>query len=146
MNENSIAPWLSSYGNHHFHLDYPERTISEQVLNVADEMPSNIAYSFMGRNTRYSRFKEEILRVARSLKALGVREGDVVTISMPNSPQAVLMFYAVNHIGAIASMIHPLSAEGEIAFYLRETQSSPAMQSHWTCSTISSRKQKRNIS
>ena len=127
MNENSIAPWLSSYGNHHFHLDYPERTISEQVLNVADEMPSNIAYSFMGRNTRYSRFKEEILRVARSLKALGVREGDVVTISMPNSPQAVLMFYAVNHIGAIASMIHPLSAEGEIAFYLRETQSSYAI-------------------
>ena len=42
---------------------------------------------------------------------------------MPNSPQAVDAFYALNRIGAIPTMIHPLSAPGEIAFYLNASKS-----------------------
>jgi len=49
---------------------------------------------------------------------MGVRKGDRVTICMPNCPQAVDSFYALNRIGAIGNMIHPLSAAGEIKFYL----------------------------
>ena len=54
---------------------------------------------------------------------IGVKENDRVTICMPNAPQTVMMFYAVNLVGAIANMIHPLSAPGEIAFYLNFSQS-----------------------
>ena len=42
---------------------------------------------------------------------------------MPNTPQGVDLFYACNRIGAIACMIHPLSAPGEIAFYLNFSHS-----------------------
>ena len=42
---------------------------------------------------------------------------------MPNAPQAVIMFYAVNKIGAIANMVHPLSSEKEIEFCLKESSS-----------------------
>ena len=42
---------------------------------------------------------------------------------MPNTPQGVIAFYAVNMIGAIANMIHPLSAEKEIEFYLNVSNS-----------------------
>ena len=50
--------------------------------------------------------------------ALGIQKGDRVTICMPNCPQAVDSFYALNRIGAVSNMIHPLSAAGEIKFYL----------------------------
>ena len=41
---------------------------------------------------------------------------------MPHRPQAIYMFYAVNLVGAIANMIHPLSAEKEIEFYLNGSE------------------------
>ena len=54
-------------------------------------------------------------------------EGDKVTICMPNAPQTLCMFYAVNMVGAIANMVHPLSAESEISFYLRDSNSVAAI-------------------
>lgn len=60
---------------------------------------------------------------ARALAAIGVKPGESVTICMPNAPQAVIMFYAVNKVGAIANMVHPLSSEKEIEFCLKESGS-----------------------
>lgn len=55
---------------------------------------------------------------AKAYLALGITKGDHVTICMPNCPQAVDSFYALNRIGAVSNMIHPLSAAGEIRHYL----------------------------
>ena len=60
---------------------------------------------------------------ARALAALGIAPGDKITLCMPNTPQTVVMFYAVNRVGAIANMVHPLSGEKEIEFYLRDSGS-----------------------
>ena len=51
------------------------------------------------------------------LKA-GIKKDDVVTICMPNTPQGVICLYALNRIGAIANMVHPLSSGKNITFYL----------------------------
>ena len=64
-----------------------------------------------------------IEKCARSLRTIGVREGDKVTIAMPNCPQAIYMFYAVNLAGAVANMVHPLSSEKELEFYINESES-----------------------
>lgn len=64
---------------------------------------------------------------ARALKAVGLKENDRVTICMPNTPQALVMFYALNVIGALPNMIHPLSAQGEIEFYLNFSHSVAAI-------------------
>lgn len=122
MNYND-APWLSSYGDRKFHLDYPTCSISDKVLQTADECASTTALSYMGRSISYKTLKENILKTAKAFVALGVKEGDKVTVCMPNVPQAVYSLYALNYIGAIASMIHPLSAEGEIVFYLNNVKS-----------------------
>ena len=42
--------------------------------------------------------------------------------ALPHRLQAIYMFYAVNLVGAIANMIHPLSAEKEIEFYLNGSE------------------------
>ncbi len=81
----------------------------------------------MGRSTTYRQMLREVERCAKALKTIGIRENDRVTIAMPNCPQAIFMFYAVNMVGAVANMIHPLSAEKEIEFYLNESESITAI-------------------
>ena len=66
---------------------------------------------------------QKIDAAAKAYLALGIQKGDRVTICMPNCPQAVDSFYALNRIGAVSNMIHPLSAAGEIKFYLNFSQS-----------------------
>lgn len=119
MIDYNSAPWLSSYGDRMFNLEYPKGSISDKVLETADEVPSNVALSYMGVKTTFKALKQKVLETAAAYTALGVRPGDKVTICLPNVPQAVFSLYALNYIGAIASMIHPLSAEGEIIFYIK---------------------------
>ncbi len=117
------APWLNNYGEVNFNLNYYSGSMWEKVSDIADRYPKNIAYDFMGKKTTYSTFKSDVLDCARALKAIGIKAGDRVTICMPNCPQTVVMFYAVNVVGAIANMIHPLSSEKEIEFYLNFSKS-----------------------
>ncbi len=121
------TPWAAHLGALPMHLEYFDGTMFEAVEEIAKSYPDNIAFTFMGRSTTYRRMVAEIERCAKSLRAIGVREGERVTIAMPNCPQAVYLFYAVNLVGGIANMIHPLSAEKEIEFYLNESQSVTAI-------------------
>ena len=121
------TPWAGHTEGIPLHLDYYEGTMVEAVQLVAEKYPDNIAFEFMGKKTTYSRMVTEIERCAQALKTIGVRENDKVTIAMPNCPQAIYMFYAVNLVGAVANMIHPLSAEKEIEFYLNESESVTAI-------------------
>ena len=121
------TPWKDYVGDVPLHLDYFQGSMFDAVARIAEEYPNNIAFDFMGRSTTYRKMVQEIEKCARSLKTLGVRPGDKITIAMPNCPQAIYMFYAVNLVGGIANMIHPLSAEKEIEFYLNESQSTTAI-------------------
>lgn len=123
MRENIKTPWLVSYGEVPFHLQYPEYTMCDAVEVAAEKYPQTDALSFMGRHIQYSELVKKIDTVARAFKAYGIEEGQRVTVCMPNIPQTVYCLYALNKIGAIASMIHPLSAVGEIEFYLKEVES-----------------------
>lgn len=123
MTESVKAPWLSSYGEVKFHLDYPEESIAEVVLKTADTYPNQTALSCMGTRITYKKFKQKILETAKAYQSLGLKAGDKVTVCMPNLPQTVYSLYALNYIGVIVSFIHPLSAVSEIAFYLKEVGS-----------------------
>ncbi len=121
------TPWADSLGDIPMHLDYFNGTMFEAVQNIAQQYPDYVAFDFMGKPTTYKKLVEEVEICAKALRTIGVREGDRVTIAMPNCPQAIYLFYAINLVGAIASMIHPLSAEKEIEFYLNESGSVTAI-------------------
>ena len=121
------TPWKDHLGEVPFHLDYFEGSMFEAVAAIAEKYPNNVAFDFMGRPTTYKTLVKEIEQCAKALKTIGVREGDRVTIAMPNCPQAIQMFYAVNLVGGICNMIHPLSAEKEIEFYLNASESVTAI-------------------
>ena len=131
MNQQSVitakAPWKEHMGDVPFTLDYFQGSMFEAVANIAEKYPDNVAFDFYGKATTYKELIREIETCAKALKTIGVREGDRVTIALPNCPQAIQVFYAVNLVGGICNMIHPLSAEKEIEFYLNESRSVTAI-------------------
>ena len=121
------TPWADYVGDVPLHLEYFEGSMFDKVVQIAEKYPDQVAFDFMGKPTTYRHLVKEIERCAKALKTIGIRENDCVTIAMPNCPQAIYMFYAVNLVGGIANMIHPLSAEKEIEFYLNESKSVTAI-------------------
>ncbi len=103
-------------------LIYEDGILYDVVEKTANKTPNKIAYEFMGKKTTYAQFVNQIETVAKSLTGLGVKEEDIVCIAMPNVPQAIIMFYAVNKIGAIANMIHPLSSTQEMLTFLNKVE------------------------
>ncbi len=84
-----------------------------------NEKESN-ALTYFGRQMVYNEFLDAIEKVAVSFKMLGVQKGDYVPICLPNVPQGVISFYALNKIGAIPNMIPVLASEEEFKHYLSE--------------------------
>lgn len=123
-------PWLEHYGSVPHHLEYPEGSMSDLVMKAAAQYPDQPALSFMGKTVSYEALAAAIRRTARAFYALGVRKGDRVTLCLPNLPQTVYCLYALNELGAVASLIHPLSAEKEIVFYLKEVGSTVLVTLH----------------
>lgn len=116
---NIKTPWLKYYKEGvPAHLNYPKGTMVGYFLEAVARYPENIAIEYYGRTYTYRAFYEMIRDTAKSLKSQGVKEGDTIAICMPNIPEAILMFYAANMVGALVSLIHPLSAEKEIQNYI----------------------------
>ena len=121
------TPWLKSLGGIPATLDYFGGTMYDMVKAASDRYPGFAAYDFMGNRVSYRAFIKKIDRCAMALSALGVKEDDRVTICLPNIPQSLIMLYAINRVGAVANIIHPLSSEKEIEFYLRDSGSVAAV-------------------
>lgn len=105
------------------HLEYPDCSLYRYLVKTAKKYPDNTALNYFGNKLSFRRLIGEIGRTARALVAAGVRKGDSVSVCLPNTPQAVFLFYAINKVGAVANMIHPMSAENEIIRYMELTDS-----------------------
>ena len=121
--ENVKAPWYKFYGGMRQHLDYPTCSLFNFMRERNLDRYNYTAYNYFGKQVNYRTFIDQIDEAARAFRAYGINEGDAVTICMPNTPEAVISFYALNKIGAIANMIHPLSAENEIHYYFEISES-----------------------
>ncbi len=115
-------PWYKYYSKD-VDIEYPKVSIYELIEKTSESYPFYDAYEYFGKKVTYREFMIQIKKTASALMELGVKENDRVTICMPNTPSAIITFYAINMIGATASMIHPLSSKNEIEFYLKESNS-----------------------
>ncbi len=116
-------PWITHLEGVPAHLEYFQGSMYDKLAEIAASYPDYIAYDFMGGRVKYRDFINKVDECARALAAIGVKPGESVTICMPNAPQALIMFYAINKVGAVANMVHPLSSEKEIEFCLKEASS-----------------------
>lgn len=121
---NKDYPWYKLYKEGVPHtIDYPDGLLVNTIIETAMRYPSLDALEYYGNKITYKEFVDKIIDASKSLKSLGVNEGDIVSICMPNTPSALACFYAVNMVGAVANMIHPLTSEKEIENFLNNTKS-----------------------
>ncbi len=104
-------------------LKYPKGSMIDALMDVANKYPEYYAYEYFGKKVTFRQFIKQIEGVAKCLKNYGVTRNDVVTICMPSTPEAIISFYGVNLVGAIANMVHPLSSENEIEECINGTNS-----------------------
>jgi long-chain acyl-CoA synthetase len=116
-------PWLAHYHDLPAEIEVPDATMYELIAAIAARHPQRTAVVYLGRRMGYRELLTDIDRTAAALTAHGIRAGDSVLLSMPNVPNAVILFYALNRIGARAAMTHPLSSPTELRHYLEQTQS-----------------------
>lgn len=118
-------PWLEFYEEENIpsSIEYPDCSMVDMVIQSAEKWPDNVAYTYYGHKVTYKNFVKKIEKAARALKNYGVKEGDRVTICMPNTPEGITMVYAVNMVGAVCNMVHPLSSEKELEYYIKVADS-----------------------
>ena len=123
--ESEAKPWLAYYDEEGVanSIEYPDCSMVDMIMQSAEKWPDNTAYIYYGHKVTYKNFVKKIEKTARALKNYGVKEGDRVTICMPNTPEGITMVYAVNMVGAICNMVHPLSSEKELEYYIKVAES-----------------------
>jgi long-chain acyl-CoA synthetase len=120
-------PWLAFYGDVPSTLEYPDVGLYEALVRAAGGRSDAVAVDFFDATFTYGELVAAIDRCAAALAANGLAAGDRITISTPTCPQGVIAFYAAAKLGAVASMIHPLSTASEIAGYLTMSRSRMAL-------------------
>ena len=121
--KNKNEPWLDYYSREERSIKFTNKSIYDFLIDQVGEDKDYIALNYFENRISYNEFFDNINICARALRSYGVKEKDVVTICLPNMPEAIYAFYACNKIGAIADIIHPLSSPEQINFYLRENKS-----------------------
>ena len=116
-------PWLEYYSRKERSIKFTHKSIYEYLVDEVGEDKDFIALNYFGNRFSYNEFFHHIDVCARALREYGVKNGDVVTICMPNMPEALYVFYACNKIGAVADMVHPLSSPEQLFHYLMESKS-----------------------
>lgn len=79
------------------------RTLEKNLL----KHPTKTALVYFGREISNRELHGYICKFAIALQKSGVGKGRVVTIALPNIPEAVIALYAVDKIGGVASFVHP---------------------------------------
>lgn len=119
-------PWLKYYSEEAINAPLPECTVYEYLYENNKDYPDDISIIYLGRKISYRELFQKIDQCANALTALGVREKDIVTIALPSIPEALYLVYALNKIGAVSNMIHPLAGKQELLNYLNEVESKVA--------------------
>ena len=123
MSKNKENPWEKYYKEKEKKIKFPDYNLYQVIVDCAKNHPYYYAFEYLGTKVTFQEFLTYIDNAAIAFRSLGVRRGDVVSLLLPNVPEALVSLYALNKIGAISEMIHPLSSEVEIKNYLNNTGS-----------------------
>src|SRR5437899_7742245 len=85
--------------------------------------PDRVAIVDRGRRITYRDLKARVDRVAAHLGALGIGAGDVITIQLPNWAEFAFVFFAAEHLGAVANQIGPDFRIREVEYIIRFSES-----------------------
>ena len=119
-------PWLKSYPPDvpESLEPFPDRPVWSLLEDAAKRFPDSTAVAFpvapMAKRLTYRQLVDEAERFAKALQALGVKKGDRVGLVLPNCPQFVIAFYAIQRLGAVSVGNNPLYTQREMTHQLTD--------------------------
>ena len=116
-------PWLKIYSEETANAKVPECSLYEFLVQNNRDHLQEVAINYLGREINYKTLFENIDKTAKAFVAAGVKKGDIVTVALPSIPEAIYCVYALNKLGAVANMVHPLAGHPDLIFYLNEVGS-----------------------
>jgi len=116
-------PWLKYYtGASPASVD-PNCGMWEFLQTCSRNREHFFALNFFGTRISFGELFEKIDRAACALYALGVKSGDIVSVCPLNTPEFVVLLYAINKIGAISNWIGLTSPVSDLHEQLTSTNS-----------------------
>ena len=96
----------------------PNMSIYNSIQLINSLYKKKEAINCIDLTASYDRLIKDAVILSKALKELGVKKGDIVSVSMPNYYQAVASFLACNRIGAVTTFLNPSASDKEICEYL----------------------------
>src|SRR3954451_8296576 len=96
-------------------------TLAQQLALTAGAHPDRDALVSGERRLSWAETRREALRVARALRAAGVRRGDHVAVWVPNHIEWILLWLAANSIGAVVVAVNTRYKTEEVEYILRQS-------------------------
>jgi len=96
-------------------LVYPTTTLGRILEQAADRFGNASAIVYGTTRWTYRELLAQVNRAAGGLASLGVRRGDRVLFALPNCPEFVTAFLAVQKLGAIVVNVGPLMGNDDLA-------------------------------
>ena len=88
------ASWnMQEYSQH-------DRVLTKIIADKARHNPDHVVFQFQDDPLTMGEFNEAINKTANGLLSLGVQHGDKVAIMLPNGPEFLYTWFALNRIGA----------------------------------------------
>ena len=104
-----------------------EYTMYEAFKEAANKAPHDLAIYYEGKRINFKTLLKRVDMTADILyNRLGVRENDVVVIAQPNIPETIVLFYALNKIGATSNLIHPFTPFNQVKQIMDKTNTKVA--------------------
>jgi long-chain acyl-CoA synthetase len=102
-------------------IDYDIHPIYTYLERSAKNYPSNTATIFFDKKMNYKQLWSNVLKFATALKTLGLEKGDRVAIYLPNCPQFVISFFAINRIGCIIVPFNTQYVDHEVVYQINDS-------------------------
>src|SRR4051812_45980319 len=117
------APWLPQLDKAGIprSLVYPTTTLARVLDQSAERFGEATAVVYGATRWTYKELLAQVNRTAGGLSSLGVRKGDRVLFTLPNCPEMVTCFLAVQKLGAVVVNAGPLMGADDLATVMTMT-------------------------
>jgi len=116
-------PWLKYYSEEAIHAPLPEGSLYDYMIEKNRDHMDFTAINFFGKKITYGKFDNQIQECAKALIAHGVRAGDIVSVCMLTIPEALVLLYAINRVGAVCNFLVLNAAVEEIHKQISQAKS-----------------------
>jgi 2,3-dihydroxybenzoate-AMP ligase len=96
-------------------------TVAEMVERTARRVPHKVAVVHAGGRISYDAIVRSAKALACALLRLGLRPQDRVIVQLPNGPEFVSLYLALNYIGAIPVMALRAHRQAEVRHFVRSS-------------------------